>query len=137
MISLLLMNINYFFLQHALIDSKKSYVRYISHELRTPLNTAFLGLRLLTDDLKTGTGAKDIERYGILCDVDMCCKASLDILNDLLCFDKLDCGILELHKQEVPILPLLVDAVAMFAGHAKENNITLSFINIGDRKSVV
>ena len=62
----------------------------------------------------------------------MCCKASLDILNDLLCFDKLDCGILELHKQEVPILPLLVDAVAMFAGHAKENNITLSFINIGN-----
>ena len=29
--------------QCALIDSKKSYVRYISHELRTPLNSAFLG----------------------------------------------------------------------------------------------
>ena len=31
-------------LQYALIDSKKSYVRYISHELRTPLNSAFLGI---------------------------------------------------------------------------------------------
>ena len=29
--------------QHALIESKKTYVRYISHELRTPLNSAFLG----------------------------------------------------------------------------------------------
>ena len=29
--------------QYALIESKKSYVRYISHELRTPLNSAFLG----------------------------------------------------------------------------------------------
>jgi hypothetical protein len=28
---------------YALIDSKKSYVRYISHELRTPLNAACLG----------------------------------------------------------------------------------------------
>ena len=30
--------------QYALIESKKSYVRYISHELRTPLNSAFLGI---------------------------------------------------------------------------------------------
>ena len=30
-------------IQYAVIDSKKSYVRYISHELRTPLNSAFLG----------------------------------------------------------------------------------------------
>lgn len=31
------------YLQCALIETKKTYVRYISHELRTPLNSAFLG----------------------------------------------------------------------------------------------
>eukprot|EP01036_Dinobryon_divergens_P041715 gene41715-55327_t len=36
----------------ALLDSKKSYVRYISHELRTPLNAATLGLKLISDDIK-------------------------------------------------------------------------------------
>ena len=35
-------------LQYALIESKKSYVRYISHELRTPLNSAFLGNVIVT-----------------------------------------------------------------------------------------
>ena len=34
--------------KNALLDSKKSYIRYISHELRTPLNTAYLGLKLLS-----------------------------------------------------------------------------------------
>ena len=33
--------------KNALLDSKRSYIRYISHELRTPLNTAYLGLKLL------------------------------------------------------------------------------------------
>lgn len=34
---------SFLFCQCALIESKRSYVRYISHELRTPLNAAFLG----------------------------------------------------------------------------------------------
>ena len=34
--------------KNALLDYKKSYIRYISHELRTPLNTAYLGLKLLS-----------------------------------------------------------------------------------------
>ena len=37
--------------KNALLDSKRSYVRYISHELRTPLNTAYLGLKLLSGNL--------------------------------------------------------------------------------------
>ena len=117
--------------QYALNDSKKSYVRYISHELRTPLNTAFLGLRLLTDDMKASSDPKDSERYDTLRDVNLSCKTVLDILNDLLCFDKLESGILELHKQEIFVVPFITDCVALFTVQARESNIKISVINTG------
>ena len=115
--------------QCALIDSKKSYVRYISHELRTPLNTAFLGLKLLTDDLKSSGNAVDIGRCETLIDVNLSCKAALDILNDLLCFDKLESGILEVRKQNMYILPFISNCVAMFNVQAREIGVNLSMTN--------
>ena len=36
-----------------LLDSKKSFVRFISHEVRTPLSTALMGLELLGVDLQS------------------------------------------------------------------------------------
>ena len=106
-------------------------MRYISHELRTPLNTAFLGLKLLTDEMKMSVDSRDVERYDTLRDVNLSCKAALDILNDLLCFDKLESGILELHKQDTHIVPFITDCIAMFAAQARENDIKVTFINKG------
>ena len=112
--------------QIALLDSKKSYVRHISHELRTPLNTAFLGLKLLTREMKASEDPKDVERYDTLCDVNMSCAAAVDILNDLLCYEKLDSGILELHKEDVPIMRFLIDSMSMFSAQAKECGVTMT-----------
>jgi signal transduction histidine kinase len=106
-------------------------VRYISHELRTPLNTAFLGLKLLTDDMAISDDPKDAERYDTLRDVNLSCKAALDILNDLLCFDKLESGILELHKQDKEVLPFVADCLAMFAAQAREGKIKMTVTNSG------
>jgi signal transduction histidine kinase len=114
------------FYQINLLESKKSYVRYISHELRTPLNTAFLGLKLLTGELKSSRHPKDIERYDTLCDVNMSCMAAVDILNDLLCYEKLESGILELHKENIVVEPFLKDCVSMFSVQAREGDVTLT-----------
>ena len=112
-------------LQAALLESNESHVRYISHELRTPLNTAFLGLKLLTSDLKLSSNVLDIERCGTLCDVNASCTAAVDILNDLLCYKKLDSGILELHKENISVLEFLKDRVGMFSLQARECGVTL------------
>ena len=114
--------------QIALLESKKSYVRYISHELRTPLNTAFLGLKLLTSDLKASSDPVDINRYDTLCDVNMSCMAAVDILNDLLCYEKLESGILELHKESMVIQPFLRDSVSMFSVQARECDVTMTVL---------
>ena len=106
-------------------------MRYISHELRTPLNTAFLGLKLLTGEMKASKDTRDIERYDTLCDVNISCMAAVDILNDLLCYDKLDSGILELHKENVNVVPFLNDSVSMFFAQAREGGVTIN-VETGD-----
>ena len=162
--------------QYALIESKKTYVRYISHELRTPLNTAFLGnnkyylkcvlvislciailqctdgfnftktnyplpaifacpcinastgLRLVCDDLKSSTDARSMDNHETLVDVQSACRTSVEILNDLLCFDKLESGILELHKHDVTVMPFIDNCVNMFASQAREAGVTVTYV---------
>ena len=81
--------------------------------------------------MKGSSDSKDEARYDTLCDVNISCKAALDILNDLLCFDKLESGILELHKQEIPVLSFVADCLGMFSVQARDNDVTMSFSNIG------
>jgi two-component system, sensor histidine kinase len=111
-----------------LLESKKSYVRHISHELRTPLNTAFLGLKLLSSDLKASNDPKDIERYETLCDVNMSCTAAVDILNDLLCYEKLESGILTLHKEDIVVDLFLSNCLSMFSVQARECGVTMTMV---------
>ena len=113
---------------YALLESKKSYVRYISHELRTPLNTACLGLDMMLREvghLSTGNAAEDAERLETLSDINNACITSVDILNDLLSFEKMESGILELHLESVAGLPFVKESIAMFTVHARSKGITI------------
>lgn len=101
-------------------------MRYISHELRTPLNTAFLGLKLLTNELKTSEDKRDAARYDTLCDVNMSCTAAVSILNDLLCYEKLESGKMELHKETVTIEPFLKNCLSLFAAQSNECGVTIT-----------
>lgn len=113
---------------YAMLDSKKSYVRYISHELRTPMNTACLGLGLLLDEagrvMNTRSATpEEQERYEVLTDTNMACSTTVEILNDLLTFEKLQSGILELHTESVSALSLVKESIAMFAVCARSKDI--------------
>ena len=76
----------------ALIEAKKTYVRYISHELRTPLSAANSGLQMLQEELTStaSTNPVDEERLDILNDVCSAISTTVDILNDLLTFEKVE-----------------------------------------------
>ena len=64
--------------------------------------------------------------------MNVACRTTLDILNDLLCFDKMESGILVVHKHEVPVLSFISDCVGMFSAQAKEANVTISYKNSDD-----
>ena len=86
------------------------------------------GLKLVSDKLRVSTDSKDADHLEVLLDVKAACRTAVQILDDLLCFDKLESGILELHKHEVPVIPFITDCVSMFTSQAKEGGVTMSMI---------
>lgn len=83
-------------------------------------------MRLLSKDFNLSDDPRDRVRFETLTDMSLSCTAALDILNDLLCFEKLESGILDLHKQEVQVMPFLQDCMNMFAVQAKECAVTMT-----------
>jgi signal transduction histidine kinase len=103
-------------------------VRYISHELRTPMNAATLGLQLIMERLQDKSNQRsmrDEETLEVFQDVQLACYTAVDILNDLLSFEKLDSGILELHKTEVSPIDFINDCIKLFASQARQHDVVL------------
>jgi signal transduction histidine kinase len=86
-------------------------MRYISHEIRTPLNTVFLGLKLLSDHLLE-TGNTDC--LGIVQDTQQSCFTAIEILNDMLTFDKVKSGLLTLEKSRISPVDFIQSTLAPF-----------------------
>ena len=59
-------------------------------------------------------------------DVTTACKTAVDILTDLLCFDMMESGILELHKQDITVFSFLHENIKLFATQAKVTGVVLT-----------
>jgi len=94
------------------LEIQRMFIRYISHEMRTPLNTAFLGLKLLSDDLRRDGSSAD--RLDTVKDVKESCDIAINILNELLVFDKLQTGLLHLESEHVAPWSFIQDTVKTF-----------------------
>ena len=66
-----------------------------------------------------------MERLDIIKDVHGATKATLDILNDLLTFNKMEAGVFELQKETVHVTTFLAKSVALFQAQARESQIRL------------
>ena len=91
---------------------KKQFVRYISHEIRTPLNTVSMGLLLLEQEVKEGASTTVL--LGILEDIKESCKASLEVVNDFLLFDKISSGNVALELSPVHVVGFVESCVRSF-----------------------
>ena len=74
---------------------------------------------MLAHQYENSDDATDKANLEILDDVNLSCIAALDILNDLLCMDKLENGMLEMNSQEIAIGPFLTSCVDMFSVQAR------------------
>jgi signal transduction histidine kinase len=94
-----------------MLESKKQFVRYISHEIRTPLNTVFMGIQLARKQL----AQNNVEDAGsILHDVEESCVTAVDILNDILLYDKIEDGRMELDKTDISAQKLVKSVADLF-----------------------
>ena len=108
-------------------------MRFISHELRTPLNSVFMGMQLSIDQIPEDTQEPvELERRETLVETQSACGAALDILNELLLFDKLETGALVLHKLTVPVPELVEDSIKMFSVQTREKSVELTITNDDD-----
>jgi signal transduction histidine kinase len=107
----------------AMIESKKSYVRFISHEIRTPLNVAYLGYKILDDDLSQSDRPEDIERLDTLRDIGVSCEIALSTLNELLNFDKIENQQLKLDVTLMPSLDFLTKCLKPMRTMAKDKGV--------------
>lgn len=81
---------------------------------------------MLTNELKASNDKRDAARYDTLCDVNMSCTAAVSILNDLLCYEKLESGKMELHKETVTVEPFLKNCLSLFAAQSNECGVTIT-----------
>eukprot|EP00600_Ochromonadales_sp_CCMP1393_P017877 CAMPEP_0175034894 /NCGR_PEP_ID=MMETSP0005-20121125/22920_1 /TAXON_ID=420556 /ORGANISM="Ochromonas sp., Strain CCMP1393" /LENGTH=736 /DNA_ID=CAMNT_0016295897 /DNA_START=315 /DNA_END=2522 /DNA_ORIENTATION=+ len=103
----------------AIIKAKRQFVRYISHEVRTPLNTVCMGLRLLLDEMDSTTTVMAT----LLNEILMNSGNAVDVLNDLLNYDKIEMGLLKLELTDVSMIPLIERAANEFHRQAKKANV--------------
>ena len=123
--------------------NKKSFVRYVSHEIRTPLNTVYLGIQLLTTELKKLSSRSshddDYDTTNLLLesavvkklqdivnDIGESCFVSIDILNDLLLIDKIEEGNLNLDIQPKNARDLFKPCIHNFDVQALFSKVELS-----------
>jgi signal transduction histidine kinase len=98
-------------IEQNMLESKKQFVRYISHEIRTPLNTVFMGIQLARKQLEQN----NVEDAGsILHDVEESCVTAVDILNDILLYDKIEDGRMELDKTDTSAHKLVKSVADLF-----------------------
>ena len=113
-----------------IISTKQAYVRYISHEMRTPMNTVHMGIQFCIDQIPENTiNEKEIEYRKSLLEVNNACEVALEILNDLLLYDKLQNGQLTLHKEEVNALDFVTNCLSMFTVQIKAKHLQIQLIN--------
>ena len=107
---------------------KKKFVRYISHEIRTPLNAVSMGLKYLRDELPKYIQVPDI--LDSVATSQSACLASINILSDLLTFDKIEDGELKLDRQEISVKDLVLSSTAIFQAQVINNGVYYFLFNL-------
>lgn len=119
------------------MDMKRRFVRFISHEIRTPLNTVCMGLDLLSSEISPGSkrrnansdgcaDSKDMDFWhSVLVDAKANSDIAVNILSDLLDFDKIESGTMLLEMNRVDIWELLETTTSLFNIQALNRKINL------------
>ncbi|MGI4750670.1 MAG: ATP-binding response regulator [Janthinobacterium lividum] len=101
------------------ISSRTRFLSTMGHELRTPLNGVLGAVNLLKEENYL---SEDNEYYRIL---KYCSKHMLNLVNDILDFNKIEAGKLEVHLVEINLQHLITNAILPFQNSFEEKNLQL------------
>jgi signal transduction histidine kinase len=129
--------------KRSVLEAKRKFVKFVSHEVRTPLNAVCMGLRLMEEELtartcpdsshstEEETASKivptDRENKGEILvlaeEILSNANSAVDVLNDLLNYDKVEMGTLSLELTIIPIWDLIKRTMTEFNLPAKAKKI--------------
>lgn len=101
------------------VKSKSEFLSTMSHELRTPLNTVIGTTDLLLSDTYEPHQAENLK------DLKFSAKCLLDIVNDILDYNKLESSKLKIEKINVDLTRLLNKVCSGMHSQASDKNIDL------------
>lgn len=116
------------------LDIRRNFVRYVSHEIRTPLNIASLGVKLIQDEIRRTSNPREVNE--ILRDTRSSIDTAIDILGDLLTYEKLDSHMMELETTCCRIAAFIRRCLGPFRLQAASKSVELSIINPIQREGV-
>ena len=141
-----------------LLEAKRAFVRFVSHEVRTPLNSVCMGMTLMQEEMVKSIGCKSIEElkiktrndelhpestshdsailacFRLSTEIEMNVLRSVSVLNDLLNYDKIEMGKLNLELKVVPFRRLVESTVTEFrvAAAQKKLELTVDFSQVDE-----
>lgn len=116
------------------LHDKCSVVRHVSHEVRTPLNTAAVGAEILEMELAALT--QELSDKGITMPplpleivkgIRDACGSALEVVNELLTFEKIAAGLMTLDVAPIPIFEFLQNAAKLQFLPALAKDIVFNF----------
>jgi signal transduction histidine kinase len=125
-----------------LLKAKRKFVNFVSHEVRTPLNSVCMGLTLMKEEIGVCLGVEfndgpvhgahklDIEHahewLNLSQEIIVNAQSSVDVLNDLLNYDKIELGTLSLENTAIPVWNLIEMTACEFKLPAAVKQISLT-----------
>jgi signal transduction histidine kinase len=91
---------------------------------RTPLNVVYAGLQFLETRLQ---GLVDGDILDIIADIKLSCRDSINVLDDLLAYEKMDSELLQIEKSPLDIRSFVQESLRPFAVQAKLSNVTIRY----------
>lgn len=99
--------------------AKSAFLAVVSHEIRTPM-TGIMGMVRLLLDTSLSTSQKDYAQT-----IQDSGDAMMSLLNDILDFEKIESGKLDLERIDFDLHRLANSIITLMSGHAKNKNIFL------------
>jgi signal transduction histidine kinase len=121
-----------------ILQTKRAFMRYISHEIRTPMNIVHLGLKILFTEhekllcedviqqLPPDTIDKMKDWQELIADIEDSSDAAVLVLTDLINYDKIALGQLELEIRPLNLWDLIDSTCAPFNVQAKQSKVRFS-----------
>ena len=78
------------------LEMKRTFIRYISHELRNPLSIILDCIDYAEEQINEGASSEEIRTT--LSDMKYPCRTGMEVLNELLDFEKMDAGLTVIEK---------------------------------------